>query len=107
MIKRFLLLSLLAMVGVIPLFSQTDSIQGHCTLGGTKALVSGLGSTNYNQGIIPGCTVTVYLTGTTTLATIFSNSTGTALPNPFTGFNSLLRTRATGSSGLQPDRVTT
>ena len=82
--KRFLLLTILALVGAIPLYSQTDALQGHCTLGGTKSITSGLNSTNYNQGVIPGCTVTVYLTGTTTLATIYSNSTGTVLANPFT-----------------------
>lgn len=82
--KRVLLLLVLAMAGAPSLFSQTDALQGHCTLGGTKALVSGLGSSNYNQGVIPGCSVSVYLTGTTTLATIYSNSTGTPLANPFT-----------------------
>lgn len=84
MIKRFLLFTILAIVGAIPLSAQIDAIQGHCTLGGTKAITSGINSTNYNQGIIPGCAVTVYLTGTTTLATIYSNSLGTPLANPFT-----------------------
>jgi hypothetical protein len=84
MMKKWLLLTLLAMVGVVPLSAQIDAIQGHCTLGGTKALVSGLPSSNYQQGIVPGCTVSVYLTGTTTLATIFSNPSGTVLGNPFT-----------------------
>lgn len=64
--------------------AQNDALQGHCTLGGTKAIVSGLNSTNSQQGIVPGCTVTVYMTGTTNLATIYSNSTGTPLSNPFT-----------------------
>lgn len=82
--KRILLAVILAIVGSVPLFAQNDALQGHCDLGGTKALVSGLGSTNYNEGIVPGCTVSVYLTGTTTLATIYSNSTGTVLANPFT-----------------------
>ncbi len=55
-----------------------------CYQGGVQVKTSGLPSTNYVQGIIPYCTVTVYLTGTTTLATIYSNSTGTVLNNPFT-----------------------
>ncbi len=55
-----------------------------CQQGGTQAALSGLLSTNYQQGIIPSCTVTVYLTGTTTLATIYSNNSGTPLSNPFT-----------------------
>ena len=40
-----------------------------CQQAGVKALTSGLPSTNYLQGVIPYCTVTVYLTGTTTVAT--------------------------------------
>ena len=55
-----------------------------CQQGGTQAALSGLLSTNYQQGIIPSCTVTVYLTGTPTLATIYSNNSGTPLSNPFT-----------------------
>ena len=41
-------------------------------------------SVNTLQGIIPSCTVTVYLTGTSTLATIYSNVSSTPLSNPFT-----------------------
>jgi hypothetical protein len=36
------------------------------------------------QGSFPGATVTVYLAGTTTLATIFSDNVGTLKGNPFT-----------------------
>ena len=36
------------------------------------------------MGSYPKCTVTVYNTGTNTLATLYSNSTGTPLSNPFT-----------------------
>lgn len=50
------------------LFAQNEPVTGHCTLGGTHAVVSGLKSTNYLQGIIPSCTVTVYLTGTPSLS---------------------------------------
>jgi hypothetical protein len=77
---RKLLIGLL-LCAALPAFSQNGAISGHCTLGGTQATVSGLNSSNYLQGIIPGCTVTVYLTGTTTLATI-TNGQGNA--NPFT-----------------------
>jgi hypothetical protein len=41
-------------------------------------------STNYQQGIIPSCTVTVYLSGTQILATIYKDGLGTPLTNPFT-----------------------
>ena len=52
-----------------------------CTLPGTQATVSGLKSTNYQQGIIPSCLITVYLTGTTTLATTTPQSPFTANTN--------------------------
>jgi hypothetical protein len=65
-------------------FGQTDALQGYCNLGGASATVSGLNSSNKLQGIIPHCRVTVYLTGTTTKANIFSDASGTVLGNPFT-----------------------
>jgi hypothetical protein len=64
--------------------AQTDALNGWCDLGSTSAQVQGLNSTNKLQGSIPQCTVTVYLTGTTTKATIFADSIGTPLANPFT-----------------------
>jgi hypothetical protein len=64
--------------------AQLGAIQNYCNLGGSQAKVQALASTNYQQGIIPSCQVTVYLTGTQTLATIYSNATGTVLSNPFT-----------------------
>jgi hypothetical protein len=72
---------LLASVGAL---AQTAGISNHCTLGGTAAKTSGLSSTNFLQGIIPSCTVTVYLTGTQTKAIIFSDINDTPLSNPFT-----------------------
>lgn len=50
-----------AQTAVLPIYA--------CTLPGTQALVSNLKSTNYQMGVIPSCTVKVYLTGTTTIAT--------------------------------------
>ena len=44
----------------------------------------GLGSTNFQQGDIPGCTISVYLHGTQTLAPIFADDANTPLSNPFT-----------------------
>ena len=52
-----------------------------CTLPGTQALVSNLKSTNYQMGVIPSCTVKVYLTGTTTIATTTPQSPFTANTN--------------------------
>jgi hypothetical protein len=83
-------------IGLVPACeAQYGAINGYCNEGGNKAFVSGLQSTNYLQGIVPSCTVTVYLTGTETLATIYSNSTGTSLPNPFTA-NSAFSSNAGG-----------
>lgn len=67
-----------------PAFGQYNALTDYCTLGAKQAAVQGLNSTNYLQGVIPRCTVTVYQTGTVTLATIYSNSTGTPLGNGFT-----------------------
>lgn len=69
----------------LPISAQTGTVQGLCSLGGTQASTSGLSSTNYLDGVIPSCTITVYLTGTTTKATIYSNASSAPLGNPFTG----------------------
>ena len=60
------------------------AITNYSVLGASQAEISGLLSTNFQQGIIPNATVTVYLTGTTTLATIYADSSSTPLSNPFT-----------------------
>ena len=65
-------------------FAQTGAVQGFCTQGAVPAVTSGSSSANTLQGVIAGCTVTVYLHGTTTLATIYKDSNGTPLSNPFT-----------------------
>lgn len=73
------------LLGSLPAFAQgTAAIQGHSYLGGTQAGLSGMKSTNYLQGIIPHATITVYLTGTQTLATIYADASNTPLSNPFT-----------------------
>ena len=65
-------------------FAQNGSIQGFCSQGGVPAKTQGMSSTNRLQGIVPSCTVTVYLTGTLTKATVYSNIGGSPLANPFT-----------------------
>lgn len=74
--KRFLWLLLMAGLAT-PAFSQTHAFNGMCEQGGVSAAVSGLNSTNKLDGIIPSCTVSVYFSGTTTLAPIYAASTGT------------------------------
>ena len=77
-------LALLVFFFAVPSFASTAAITGYCTLGATPAKTSGLSSSNQLQGVIPQCTVTVYLTGTTTLATIYADFSSTPLTNPFT-----------------------
>jgi hypothetical protein len=64
--------------------AQTAAFNGYCTLGGSQSATSGLKSSNYLQGVIPHCTVTVYLTGTTNKATIYADAAGAPLTNSFT-----------------------
>src|SRR5271154_2522372 len=64
--------------------AQYGSFQANCEVGGTSALTQGLNSTNKLQGSWPGCLVTVRIHGTTSSATIFSDSGVTPLANPFT-----------------------
>jgi hypothetical protein len=75
------------------------AFNGQCALGGQSVIVSGLPSVgtepigtstvSSGSGVIasyPECTVTVYLTGTLTLASLYSNNLNspTAKANPFT-----------------------
>lgn len=57
---------------------------GFCTKGATTATVQGLQSTNYLQSAYKSCTVTVYVSGTTTPSTLYSDNGITPLANPFT-----------------------
>lgn len=59
-------------------------IQGVVENGGQQINTQGLVSTDKAVKVYPSATVTVYLTGTLTLATIYSDSTGTPKANPFT-----------------------
>lgn len=80
--KRLIfLLTLLAPVSVLA--QATGSIQGYCDLGGRQATIAGLNSSNYLQGVIPHCLVSVYLTDSQTLATIYKDGSNTPLTNPF------------------------
>ena len=54
-----------------------------CTQGATQSITTGLSSTGYQLSEFPSCAVTVYNRGTITLSTIYTNSTGTPLSNPF------------------------
>lgn len=82
--KRIILSELFVIAGAASLAAQNTAVNGYCVQGAATASLSGMQSTNSLQGIIPSCTVTVYITGTTTLATIYADRPGTPLSNPFT-----------------------
>jgi hypothetical protein len=71
-------------------YGQTAAYHGVCTQGATGAVVSGVSSSNQQISAFPGCMVHVYLTGTTMPATLYSNSSGTPLSNPFTAQSNAL-----------------
>ena len=81
----------------LPAFAQYVAYNGMCSKGGQAVLTQGLASTgtqplsgaptSTGTGVVasyPGCLVTVYLTGTTNTAIIYSSAGGGALTNPFT-----------------------
>lgn len=67
----------------LPAFSLSK-FQGYVEHGGNSVTTGNLVSTTKVQKSFPLSTVTVYLTGTTTLASISSDSGGTPKANPFT-----------------------
>jgi hypothetical protein len=82
MMKKLILL--LFVFSAVNAAAQTAAFNGYCTLGAAHATISGLNASNYQQGMIPSCTVTVYLTGTLTKATLYADAGGTPLTNSFT-----------------------
>lgn len=85
--RCLLLLFLLYLPSVV--VGQNFKIQGYCQQGGNRVQVQGISSSSgstatYWQQSYPSCTVTVYNAGTTTPATIYSDSGGTPKSNPFT-----------------------
>lgn len=85
--KRYIAIVMFIVIAA-SLSAQIAPINGYCDQGGQRVHTSGYRTTEYVSGIIPSCTVTVYLTGTTNLATIYSNSLSAPLANPFTATNS-------------------
>lgn len=63
---------------------------GWCQNGGVTGVLNGLPGfqvTPKIQASYPGCTVTVYVSGSQTLATLYGDNNGTAKSNPFTADN--------------------
>lgn len=77
--KYLLLILLMAM----PL-SAREKLQGWCQAGNQTVTTNGVASTTKVQRSYPSCTVTVYLSGTLTLATIYADNSSTPKANPFT-----------------------
>jgi hypothetical protein len=78
------LLPLLLLLALSPAAHALQSYTAWCEVGNTKANISGSTSANTLQASYPKCTVTVYIVGTTTKATLFSDNIPTPLANPFT-----------------------
>ncbi len=68
--------------------SARERLNGFCEQGAITVNTLTAVSTTAVQGSYPSCTVTVYLTGTLTLATLFSDNSSTPLANPFTADSS-------------------
>lgn len=74
---------LLILLCSLPCFAN-QAAQGWCSIGGQVVVTQGLRSVGNFQASYPGCLVSVYYTGTSNLATIYSDNSNTALSNPFT-----------------------
>lgn len=85
MMKNKLLL-LLAFLGLaIPSFATNNQRAfGYCEAGGQTVTTAAIVSTTKVQQSYPGCQIDVYISGTTTHATIYSDISNTPLSNPFT-----------------------
>lgn len=86
MTKKLIGLLFLLGLGIGAATAQNSAIQGFCTVGGQKVLTSGSSSSTFVQASYPKCLVSVYLSGTTTLAPLFGSPDGSGTPpgNPFT-----------------------
>lgn len=67
-----------------PVSATVLPYNGWCMLGDQFPVTFGTPATLPFYGSFPQCTVSVYLTGTSNLATLYSSSTLTPLSNPFT-----------------------
>lgn len=83
-IPSLLPLVLLGVLSSTPLVARTR-VNGWCEKGNETVSVPGSqASTTKVQRSYPSCTVTVYLAGTLTLASLYSDDSGTVKANPFT-----------------------
>ena len=76
--KKISQLVYLVVMSCSPLIAQNGAVSGFCNNGASQAIISGISSSNYNQGLVPFCSVFVYYSGTTNLAPIFNSVSDTA-----------------------------
>lgn len=85
-LRHYLLSALLILSTATPSLATRDKLQGWCEQGGVAVTIPGTqgsGSQRFNRSY-PNATVSVFVSGTATLATIYSDFAGTAQANPFT-----------------------
>ena len=97
--------SLFAILFVSLAQCQTAKYQNWCQVGAQKVITVGTASSSTAQVSMPSCTVTVYLHGTLTLATIYADQNNTPLANPFTA-NTDASYGFYATSGVRYDVVT-
>lgn len=87
----------IALIAVLAGFCETvahaqtvDKLQGLCTRGGQVIQTAGAGSSQKAEMVVPSCTVTIYIAGTLTPATIYADRATVPTPkaNPFTASTS-------------------
>jgi len=84
-VNRLLFLCLLAILLSISSSAQIKTkVQGFAERGNGTITTQGLPSSNKAQSSFPSSTVTIFDAGTSTLSSIFSNSSGSVKTNPFT-----------------------
>ena len=82
--KKFLLVIGILLTPALCHAQSTQSYNGWCQQGNQPVVLQGLNSTTTVQVSLGSCLVTVYVTGTQTLATIYADGNNTPLSNPFT-----------------------
>ena len=82
-VKKLLLILAILLCPWHILGQTTGALQGTSTLGGISATTQGSQSSNKLQGVIPAALISIYYTGTTTLATGLTSDGTHPLANPF------------------------
>lgn len=79
----------LCLLAWVPTLSGNAATRGWCEEGNQTVATGGQTSSTKVQKSLPSCTITVYLAGTVTPATIYSDNAGspTPLANPFTALS--------------------